>query len=156
MCLSSNDGTGTRITPLKQFPILPGRMLVFGHISEAKAYLKQLCRLPDPVFFVCILLYSTSLPSEFSIEEVRIRFVQSKNSAQTLFNKIRDTVNSGVEAAEETIGKVLEILSGTSDDAKHGAEDYRDEGVKNTEYHKDEGLDNGREKLENSKDRTEF
>lgn len=170
MCLSFNDGTGTRSTPLKQFPILPGRMLVSGHTSGAKASLKQLCPLPDLVFFVCVILCSLSLPFDFFIEEVRIRYVQSKSSAQALFNKIRDTVNSGVEAAEETIGKVLEILSGTYDDAKHGAEYYKDESIKTGKNYKDEvlekgkqgadkgkeGLDYGKEKLEHAKGKTEL
>jgi len=104
------------------------------------------------------------------LQEVRIRYVQSKSSAQALFNKIRDTVNSGVEAAEETIGKVLEILSGTYDDAKHGAEYYKDESIKTGKNYKDEvlekgkqgadkgkeGLDYGKEKLEHAKGKTEL
>jgi len=40
--------------------------------------------------------------------------VQIQNRAEAVYNKLRDVVNGGVEAAEEKLGKVLDILTGSS------------------------------------------
>lgn len=46
------------------------------------------------------------------IEEVRIRYVQSSSRLEQIYAHLRDLVSSGVSSAEETLGQVLEILSG--------------------------------------------
>ncbi|KAJ7724945.1 hypothetical protein DFH07DRAFT_897090 [Mycena maculata] len=51
------------------------------------------------------------------LQETRIRWVQ----AQTTFERIREIVNSGVEATEEKLGRVLEMLAGEGEKAKAGA-----------------------------------
>jgi hypothetical protein len=84
------------------------------------------------------------LQLNFGIDEVRIRYVQTPNSAQALFNKIRDTVNSGVEAVEEKIFRVLELLSGSGDNVKH---DVKDNAFKEWEEKK-EKVDEARKKAE--------
>jgi hypothetical protein len=50
-------------------------------------------------------------------EETRIRWVQTHTRAEALYMRIREVVNEGVEAAEEKLGRVLEILSGGYDEA---------------------------------------
>jgi hypothetical protein len=50
-------------------------------------------------------------------EETRIRWVQT----QTTFERLRDFVNSGVEATEETLGRVMEMLTGEGEKAKNEA-----------------------------------
>ncbi|KAJ7724955.1 hypothetical protein DFH07DRAFT_971070 [Mycena maculata] len=51
------------------------------------------------------------------LQEARIRWVQ----AQTTFERIREIVNSGVEATEEKPGRLLEMLAGEGEKAKAGA-----------------------------------
>ncbi|KAJ7293214.1 hypothetical protein C8J57DRAFT_1490665 [Mycena rebaudengoi] len=50
-------------------------------------------------------------------EETRIRWVQ----ATTTFERIREIVNSNVEAAEEKLRRVIEIVMGEGDKAKAAA-----------------------------------
>ncbi|KAJ7796624.1 hypothetical protein B0H13DRAFT_2169567 [Mycena leptocephala] len=57
----------------------------------------------------------TSRPS--LLQETRIRWVQT----QTTFERLRDFVNSGVEATEETLGRVMEMLTGEGEKAKNEA-----------------------------------
>ncbi|KAK7055434.1 hypothetical protein R3P38DRAFT_2847037 [Favolaschia claudopus] len=52
------------------------------------------------------------------LQETRIRWVQ----AQTTFEKIRAYVNSGVEATEETLSRLAEMIMGESEKAKGQAE----------------------------------
>jgi hypothetical protein len=61
------------------------------------------------------ILYST-LTSD--TDEVRIRYVQTSSRAEALLNKIRDTLQSGVEIAEEKVGEILSILGGAGEDGK--------------------------------------
>ncbi|KAJ7756253.1 hypothetical protein B0H16DRAFT_1539183 [Mycena metata] len=49
------------------------------------------------------------------LQETRIRWIQT----QTTFARIRDIVNSGVEATEEKLASILNMLTG---EAKHGAD----------------------------------
>ena len=56
------------------------------------------------------------------LQETRIRYVQTTNSAQAFLNKIRDSINSGVELTEEKIHQVLSLLTGTYEDTKASGE----------------------------------
>lgn len=56
------------------------------------------------------------------LQETRIRYVQTTNSAQAFLNKIRDLVNSGVELTEEKIHQTLGLLTGTYEDVKASGE----------------------------------
>ncbi|KAJ6463461.1 hypothetical protein C8R45DRAFT_1025853 [Mycena sanguinolenta] len=51
------------------------------------------------------------------LQETRIRWVQT----QTRWQQIRDYVNSGVEATEETLSRLVEMVMGTTESAKHEA-----------------------------------
>ncbi|KAJ7146117.1 hypothetical protein C8R44DRAFT_590354, partial [Mycena epipterygia] len=51
------------------------------------------------------------------LQETRIRWVQT----QTTFERIREIVNSGVEATEEKLARVLEMLTGEGEKAKNEA-----------------------------------
>ena len=60
--------------------------------------------------------------------------MQTSSRLEQIYAKLRDLVASGVTSAEETLGQVLEVLSGTektaekkAKDAKSGAEDAYDE-----------------------------
>lgn len=52
------------------------------------------------------------------LQETRIRYVQTTNSAQAFLNRIRDSINSGVELTEEKVHQVLGLLTGTYEDTK--------------------------------------
>lgn len=56
------------------------------------------------------------------LQETRIRYVQTTNSAQAFINRIRDLMNSGVELTEEKIHQVLNLLTGTYEDTKASGE----------------------------------
>ena len=56
------------------------------------------------------------------LQETRIRYVQTTNSAQAFLNRIRDSINSGVELTEEKIHQVLNLLTGTYEDTKVSGE----------------------------------
>jgi hypothetical protein len=59
-------------------------------------------------------------------EEVRIRWLQTARNAETLYARIRDIVNGSVEAAEESLNRILEVLSGRAESASHKAKDMHD------------------------------
>ncbi|TDL26870.1 hypothetical protein BD410DRAFT_782959 [Rickenella mellea] len=67
------------------------------------------------------------------LQETRIRYVQTSSRVEQLYAKIRDTINSGVEIAEEKLGQVLEILSGTNDEAHKKAKSAASAGAKSTD-----------------------
>ncbi|KAH7882217.1 hypothetical protein F5I97DRAFT_1939653 [Phlebopus sp. FC_14] len=50
------------------------------------------------------------------LQETRIRWVQASTRAETIFAKLKEIVNSGVEVAEAKLARVLEVLSGQSHD----------------------------------------
>ena len=56
------------------------------------------------------------------LQETRIRYVRTTNSAQAFLNRIRDLINSGVELTEEKIHQVLGLLTGTYEDTKASGE----------------------------------
>ncbi|KDQ55914.1 hypothetical protein JAAARDRAFT_180063 [Jaapia argillacea MUCL 33604] len=62
------------------------------------------------------------------LQEVRIRWVQTQTRTESLYNKIRDLVCSGVEIAEEKLGQVLDILGGHVDNSKKYAGEKYEQG----------------------------
>lgn len=52
------------------------------------------------------------------IDEVRLRYLQSTSRAEALLSKIRSTLSSGVEIAEEKLGEILSLLGGATEEAK--------------------------------------
>ena len=54
-------------------------------------------------------------------EEVRIRYVQTQSSLEQIYARLRALVAGGVSSAEETLGQVLELLSGAEGKAKDKA-----------------------------------
>jgi len=79
------------------------------------------------------------------LQETRIRYVQTTNSAQAFLNRIRDLVNSGVELTEEKIHQVLNLLTGTYEDTKASGEkrasEFEEELRKKGEWVKGRGED---------------
>ena len=65
-------------------------------------------------------------------EETRIRWIQTQNSAEALFSKIKGVVNSGVYRAEEALNRLSSLVSGGCkgsvcvDDVKSGWEETKD------------------------------
>lgn len=57
----------------------------------------------------------------FVTEETRIRWVQAQNSAEALFTKIKEVVNSGVYRAEDALHRLLSLLIGGWEDGKSKA-----------------------------------
>ncbi|KAG8215297.1 lactate/malate dehydrogenase [Butyriboletus roseoflavus] len=50
-------------------------------------------------------------------EETRIRWVQTSTRAETIFARLKEIINSSVEAAEEKVAQIFEVLSGHPRDA---------------------------------------
>ncbi|KAJ7607405.1 hypothetical protein FB45DRAFT_430572 [Roridomyces roridus] len=71
----------------------------------------------------------SALPTERPglLQETRIRWVQ----AQTTFERIKEIVNSGVEATEEKLSKVYEMLTGEGEKAKKKTEKAAAKGKEN-------------------------
>lgn len=53
--------------------------------------------------------YSPHLPLNACAEETRIHWVQTSTRTETTFMKLKEIVNSSVEAVEEKIARVLEV-----------------------------------------------
>jgi len=49
---------------------------------------------------------------------VRLRYTQTSSRAEALLSKIKATLSSGVEIAEEKLGEILSMLGGTTEEAK--------------------------------------
>ena len=56
------------------------------------------------------------------LQETRIRYVRTTNSAQAFLNRIRDLINSGVELTEEKVHQIVGLLTGTYEDTKASGE----------------------------------
>ncbi|OCH90880.1 hypothetical protein OBBRIDRAFT_887405 [Obba rivulosa] len=72
------------------------------------------------------------------LQEVRIRYVQATTRAEALFARVKELVEGGVEVAEDKIGKVLDILTGSAESTKERAAEKAREGaewVKSNEGH---------------------
>ena len=59
---------------------------------------------------VTYLLFNT-FAHDFS-EETRIRYVQASTKVEQIYTKLQTLIASGVHTVEETIGQILEVLSG--------------------------------------------
>jgi len=79
------------------------------------------------------------------LQETRIRYVQTTNSAQAFLNRIRDVINSGVELTEDKIHQVLGLLTGTYEDTKVSGEkrasEFEEDLKKKGEWAKGRGED---------------
>lgn len=92
-------------------------------------------------------------------EETRIRWIQTQNSAEVLFTKIKEVVNSGVYRAEEALHRLLNLLMGGWEDGKDKDPAHEDAKSECEETKKsedafetatkwaDDVVDKGREKL---------
>jgi hypothetical protein len=54
-------------------------------------------------------------------DETRIRWVQTQNSAEVLFSKIKEVVNSGVYRGEEALHRLWGLVGGWEDGKGKGA-----------------------------------
>ena len=63
-------------------------------------------------------------------EECRIRYVQTSSRIEQIYARLREIVASGVSSAEETLGQILELLSGVE---KRAEGKTRDAGEKLSE-----------------------
>ncbi|KAL5498321.1 hypothetical protein ACEPAH_2463 [Sanghuangporus vaninii] len=52
------------------------------------------------------------------LQEVRIRYVQSTSLLEQIYSRLRALVASGVSTAEETLGQILDVLSGAENKSK--------------------------------------
>ena len=57
-------------------------------------------------------------------EETRIRYVQTSTRVEQIYAKLQALAASGVHTIEETIGQVLDVLSGAQ---KKAGDEYEDE-----------------------------
>jgi len=55
------------------------------------------------------------------LQETRIKWVQANNKAESIYTKLAELISSGTHAVEDTLGRVLEVLSGTPDYLKEEA-----------------------------------
>jgi hypothetical protein len=55
------------------------------------------------------------------LQEVRIRWVQTQTRAESLIARVTDIVNSNVHYAEQKIGEILSLLTGTARSAEDSA-----------------------------------
>ncbi|KAG6377680.1 lactate/malate dehydrogenase [Boletus reticuloceps] len=62
------------------------------------------------------------------LQEARIRWVQTSTWTDNMYTRLKDIVNSSVEAAEEKIARILEVLSGRSRYASDEVDDAREWG----------------------------
>ena len=63
-------------------------------------------------------------------EECRIRYVQTTSSLELIYARLRTLVASGVNSAEETLGQILELLSGAETKAKGATKEKKAEADK--------------------------
>jgi hypothetical protein len=61
------------------------------------------------------------------LHEVRIRWVQTNNRVESLLNSIRLAISNSVETCENKLTAILELLTGTKDQAVRDAEKYASE-----------------------------
>ncbi|KAK2465130.1 hypothetical protein APHAL10511_002822 [Amanita phalloides] len=82
------------------------------------------------------------------LQETRIRWIQVQNQAEAVFNKIKEIVNEGVYKAEEGIGHVWGILTGTWNETREYAVEKAQEG--HTTY--ESAREGAKEKYEHAKE----
>ena len=57
------------------------------------------------------------------LQEVRIRWTQANWRAGSLWRRVKDIFDSGVEVTENKLGLILDILTGGAEGAKEGAKE---------------------------------
>ena len=60
------------------------------------------------------------------LQEVRVRWVETNWHASSLWRRVKDIFDSGVEVAEDKLGMILDILTGGAEGAKEGARSAHD------------------------------
>ncbi|THV02654.1 hypothetical protein K435DRAFT_775444 [Dendrothele bispora CBS 962.96] len=75
------------------------------------------------------------------LQEVRIRWVQTQNRSEALYQNIRDIVNSNLEAAEDKLTKMWELMSGQYQGAKRKGEEGYEKGKVEYEEKKEEAYE---------------
>ena len=94
-------------------------MLVFGLTFVSKVLVRNIFLVTVPISYVRATWYLKILWFTYeSTEETRIRWIQTQNSAEVLFTKIKEVVNSGVYRAEEALHRLLSLLTGGWEDSK--------------------------------------
>ncbi|KAK7688573.1 hypothetical protein QCA50_008111 [Cerrena zonata] len=58
------------------------------------------------------------------LQEARIRWVQTTDHTESLFNKLKDIIMNGVGAAEEKLGLIIELITGHAETAKERSKAY--------------------------------
>ena len=138
-------------------------MLVFGLTFVGKVLVKNICLVTVAISCVRLLpgIFKFVIFTHSSTEETRIRWVQTQNSAEDLFSKIKEVVNSGVYRADDALHRLWSLLIGGWEDgkgkAKTGYENVKDAGKSEWETKKksadpyeewaEDPIDKGREKL---------
>jgi len=84
------------------------------------------------------------------LHEVRIRWIQSTYRVEAILQKIRDTIAHSIESAEERLGDVLALLTGTVHDAKGHTKTKVYEGYEYVREKAGEGYEHAREKGEDA------
>ncbi|KAK7443562.1 hypothetical protein VKT23_015735 [Stygiomarasmius scandens] len=72
------------------------------------------------------------------LQEVRIRWVQTQNRSEALYQSIREIVNSNIEVAEDKLHQLWELMSGQYTGAKKRTEEGYEKGAKEFEEKKEE------------------
>lgn len=81
------------------------------------------------------------------IEETRIRWVQTQNSAEALLSKIKEIANSGVYRVEDALHRVLSLVSGRWEEGKEKA----NAGYESIKHAEDAAYENGKSEWEETK-----
>lgn len=93
-----------------------GLMHVSGPTFASTALVKSIFLVTVPVSCVRSLLDISKKNIWFCLpvvtEETRIRWIQTQNSAEALFSKIKEVVNSGVYKAEEALHQLTSLVGG--------------------------------------------
>ena len=97
-------------------------MLVSGLTFVSKVLVRNIFLVTVPISCVRSLLGISKLYDLLTLqvptEETRIRCIQTQNSAEALFTKIKEVVNSGIYRAEEALYRLLSLLIGGWEDGK--------------------------------------
>ena len=115
-------------------------MLVFVRTFVSKGLVKNIFLVTVPVSCVRSLPGISNFIGFYSpvfTEETRIRWIQTQNSAEAVFSKIKEVVNSGVYKAEEALHRLYSLLVGGWEDGKHKGAAYGDAAKSEWEETKD-------------------
>ena len=64
---------------------------------------------------------------------MRIRYVQTTSVLEQIYSRLRALIASGVSSVEETLGQILDVLSGAELRAKSNLADKKDNAEKKAE-----------------------